>query len=62
MGEDQYKELIDKLKRPHRVMNQNALHRACEEAAILIEQMEARIKELQSTEQKAARRSGAKRA
>jgi hypothetical protein len=44
------------------VMNQNALHRACEEAAILIEQMEMRIKDLQSTEQKAARRSGAKRA
>jgi hypothetical protein len=52
MGEDQYRELIDKLKRPHRVMNQNALHRACEEAAILIEQMEARIKELQTSPSK----------
>jgi hypothetical protein len=52
MGEDQYRELIDKLKRPHRVMNQNALHRACEEAAILIEQMETRIKELQTSPSK----------
>lgn len=54
MGEDQYRELIDKLKRPHRVMNQNALHRACEEAAILIEQMEMRIKELQTSSSKKA--------
>jgi hypothetical protein len=35
-------------------MNQNALHRACEEAAILIEQMEARIKELQTSPSKKA--------
>jgi len=54
MGEDQYRELIDKLKRPHRVMNQNSLHRACEEAAILIEQMEMRIKELQTSPSKKA--------
>ena len=45
MKDDQLKELLDRLERPHRIQNKYALFRACEEAAVLIKELIAKADE-----------------
>lgn len=42
MKDDQLKELLERLERPHRIQNKYALFRACEEAAALIKELTAK--------------------
>jgi hypothetical protein len=45
MDQDQIDEILDAMKRPHRISNKFALHQKCADAAVLIESLMSGAKE-----------------